>query len=63
MSRIVSFDGIKASIYRWKFNYMPFTGILELPNGKSFFLNRELDEEKMVVACSTEYFKKFTRAI
>jgi hypothetical protein len=33
-------------------NYIPFTGILELLNSKSGFLNKNLDEEKMVVACN-----------
>jgi hypothetical protein len=44
---------------------MPFTGILEsanfdLPNGRNFLLNRELDEEKMVVSCDVEYLKRLT---
>jgi hypothetical protein len=38
-----------------------FTGILELPNGRSFLLNRELDGDKMVVACDIEYLRRFTR--
>jgi hypothetical protein len=35
---------------------------LGLPNGRSFLLNRELDGDKIVVACDVEYLKRFTRA-
>jgi hypothetical protein len=35
---------------------------LDLPNGRSFLLNRELDGDKIVVACDVEYLKRFTRA-
>lgn len=51
---------------------MPFTGILDsanfnindfnLPNGRNFLLNRELDGNKKLVVCDVEFLRRFTGA-
>ena len=51
---------------------MPFTGVLDpanfkisdvnLPNGRNFLLNRELDGDKKLVICDVEFFGRFTGA-